>query len=594
MRLLRAISYFFKIRPWITTGLIVLALVTAFVEGLGIGFLIPLLETIDVQGDSATESQMSEYLSGFYEQIGVSFTLATIMVGAFALFVLQAFFKYLSQTHTIRIASQFNAEIRTRIFSGLVNADLGYHHKHKGGDFVNSLINECNRYQGAFLHSMRLITAAFEATIYLALAIYLSWELVLAAGAMMGGIVFVIKSEFTRAGKYGGDLTSVNKMLSTTAMERLSGIRILKAFNLESLSSSAFSGHAFELLRVSYAVAKSQARLDGLFRLGMLGGLLLSVYVATSYIDMSIPTLMTFVFILYRFYPRVGAINKAFHQLTFSLSGVDNVMTLIRETESPSVRSGTKLPAPLQHEITFESLVFGYDGEAPVLNDVSFSLRSGETTAVVGSSGAGKTTIVNLVMRFYDPTSGSVLVDGTDLKELDLHAWRDSIALVNQDIFLFNDTISSNIAMGKLGATDQEIVEASRQAYADEFISKLPDGYDTVIGDRGVRLSGGQRQRIALARAIVRDPQILILDEATSELDSRSEQLIRQAVEELGTTRTVITVAHRLSTIRHADKIVVLDEGKLVEEGSHDELLEGDGQYAQFLRVQQLATTEGS
>jgi len=581
-------------RPWVTAGLIIVALVTAFVEGLGIGFLVPLLETINEQADSATQSQVSEYLSGFYEQIGVSFTLAPIMIGAFALFVLQALLKYLAQTQTIRIASQFNAEMRTRIFSGLVNADLGYHHKHKGGDFVNSLINECNRYQGAFLHSIKLITSVFEATIYLALAIYFSWELVLAAGAMMGGIIFVIKSEFSRASRYGGDLTSANKMLSTTALERLSGIRILKAFNLEGLSSSAFSGHAFDLLRVSYAVAKSQERLDGLFRLGMLGGLLLSVYVATSYIDMPIPTLITFVFILYRFYPRVGAINKAFHQLTFSLSGVDNVMTLIRETESPSIRSGTKLPSPLQHEITFESLVFGYDGEAPVLNDVSFSLSAGETTAVVGSSGAGKTTIVNLVMRFYDPTSGSVLVDGTDLKELDLHAWRDSIALVNQDIFLFNDTISSNIAMGKLGATDQEIVEASRQAYADEFISKLPDGYDTVIGDRGVRLSGGQRQRIALARAIVRDPQILILDEATSELDSRSEQLIRQAVEELGTTRTVITVAHRLSTIRHADKIVVLDEGKLVEQGSHDELLKVDGQYAQFLRVQELATTEGS
>jgi subfamily B ATP-binding cassette protein MsbA len=309
---------------------------------------------------------------------------------------------------------------------------------------------------------------------------------------------------------------------------------------------------------------------------------------------MSIPTLLTFVFLLYRFQPRVGSINKAFHQLTFGISGVNNVMTLIRETESPSIRSGSKQPARLQHEIRFERLVFGYSGEAPVLKDVSFSLKSGETTAVVGSSGAGKTTVVNLVMRFYDPLSGSVLVDGTDLKELDLQAWRSSIALVNQDIFLFNDTVGSNIAMGKLGATDQEIAEAARRAYADEFISNLPQGYETVIGDRGVRLSGGQRQRIALARAIVRDPQILILDEATSELDSRSEQLIRQAVEELGASRTVITVAHRLSTIRHAEKIVVLDKGKVVEEGSHDDLLKGDGQYAQFLRVQELATADGS
>lgn len=586
MRLIRAISYFFKARPWSTSRLVVLVLIAAFAEGLGIGFLVPLLETIDEQGASAAPSQVSEYLSGFYEQIGVSFTLTTIMVGAFLLFVIQALLTYLAETQTIRLATQFNAEVRTRMFSGLLNADLAYHHKRKGGDFVNSLINECNRFQGVFLHSMRLLTSVIEAAVYLALAIYLSWQLVLAAGVLVGGVVFVVKSEFTRANRYGSDLTDANKSLSATAIERLSGIRILKAFNLEGLSLNMFKANAFELKRVYYAMAKSQARLDGLFRLGMLGGLLLSVYVAITFLELSVPVLMAFVFILYRFYPRVGGINKAFHQLTFGISGVDNVMKLIEETESPSIRNGTKLPSPLQHEIGFEGLVFGYDPEVPVLNDVSFVLKAGETTAVVGGSGAGKTTIVNLLMRFHDPSFGSVLVDGIDLREMDLHAWRSSIALVNQDIFLFNDTISNNIAKGKLGATDQEIVEASRQAYADEFIRELPDGYETVIGDRGVRLSGGQRQRIALARAIVRDPQILILDEATSELDSMSEQLIRQAVEELGTTRTVITVAHRLSTIRHADKIIVLDQGKLVEEGSHDELLSGNGHYAQFVRLQ--------
>ena len=575
-------------------GLVGLVVVAAFVEGLGVGFLVPLLETINEQGDSLAASRITGYLSDFYGLVGAPFTLWTIIVGAFLLFSLQALLKYFAETQTIRVATQFNAEIRTRIFSGLVNADLAYHHKHKGGDFVNSLINECNRFQGAFLHSMKLITSMFEGAVYLALAIYLSWQLVLAAGALMGVIIFIVKSEFVRAGRYGGNLTDANKMLSTTAMERLGGIRILKAFNLESLSAGAFKNHAYELKRVYYAMSKSQARLDGLFRIGMMGGLLLSVYIAVTYLDMSVPILMTFVFILYRFYPRVGGINKAFHQLTFSISGVDNVMTLIAETESPSIQSGTKLQTQLRQEIRFEGLVFGYDGEAPVLRDVSFSFKSGETTAVVGSSGAGKTTVVNLIMRFYDPSTGSVMIDGTDLKELDLHSWRSSIALVNQDIFLFNDTISSNIAMGKPGATDEEIVEASKRAYADEFVAKLPQGYQTVIGDRGVRLSGGQRQRIALARAIVRDPQILILDEATSELDSRSEQLIRQAVEELGATRTVITVAHRLSTIRHADKIIVLDEGKVVEEGSHDELLKGDGQYAQFLRAQELATTEGS
>jgi subfamily B ATP-binding cassette protein MsbA len=269
-------------------------------------------------------------------------------------------------------------------------------------------------------------------------------------------------------------------------------------------------------------------------------------------------------------------------------------MNLIRETETPSIRSGPMVLAGFRHEIRFDGVTFGYDEESPVLSDLSFGISRGGTTAVVGSSGAGKTTIANLIMRFYDPSAGRILVDGTDLRELDLQAWRGTIALVNQDIFLFNDTISSNIAKGKQGAAQEEIVEAAKRAHADEFIQELPQKYATRIGDRGVRLSGGQRQRIALARAVIRDPRILILDEATSELDSISEQLIRQAVKELEVSRTVITIAHRLSTIRHAEKIIVLDRGRLVEEGRHEDLIKDNGRYAEFLQIQETAATDGS
>ena len=224
-----------------------------------------------------------------------------------------------------------------------------------------------------------------------------------------------------------------------------------------------------------------------------------------------------------------------------------------------------------------------------MLKDVSITIPSGKTTALVGSSGAGKTTLANLFMRFHDPTSGRITVDGQDLKDLSLADWRGNIALVNQDIFLFNDTIGNNIAIGKLGATEAEIREAAIRANADEFIEELPQKYDTLIGDRGVRISGGQRQRLALARAVVRDPRILILDEATSELDSRSEQLIRLAVEELGQDRTILPIAHRLSTIRNADQILVIDDGQVVEEGSHEALLLHNGHYAEYLRAQEAA-----
>ena len=595
MRLIRAISYFFKKRPWATLGLIALLFVSVSVEGIGIGFLVPLLEMINNQGDVGRDpSQVSLILSAAYEQVGLPFTLLTIISGGFLLFLLQAVLRYFAGTLTILMANRATAEVRTQIFDGLLNADLAYIHKRKGSEFVNTIIVECNRFQGAFLASVRLLTGLTASVVYLSLALYLSWQLVLAALVLIAAVLLLVKYEFTRASRYGDDLTDVNEGLQGTAMEQLSGMRILKAFSLESMSSKLFRKQAYELLRVYYAMAKSQARLDAFFQIGMLGGLFLAVYLGVSFFSISVPVLLTFIFLLYRFYPRVSGINKAYHQLTFGIAGVNNVMNLIRETETPSIRSGPMVLAGFRHEIRFDGVTFGYDEESPVLSDLSFGISRGGTTAVVGSSGAGKTTIANLIMRFYDPSAGRILVDGTDLRELDLQAWRGTIALVNQDIFLFNDTISSNIAKGKQGAAQEEIVEAAKRAHADEFIQELPQKYATRIGDRGVRLSGGQRQRIALARAVIRDPRILILDEATSELDSISEQLIRQAVEELEASRTVITIAHRLSTIRHAEKIIVLDRGRLVEEGRHEDLIKDNGRYAEFLQIQETAATDGS
>ena len=593
MRVVRGISYFYRRRPLAAGGLVVLLIVAAAVEGVGIGFLVPLLEAIDTQADPQSASQVTRFLSLTYERIGVPFLLWTIMAGGFALFLVKAALTYLAETQTVRLAHTFSANVRSQIFAGLISADLAYVHKRKGGDFVNSIIVEVNRFQGSFQASLKLLTQLAEGAVYLAVALYLSWELVLVAVGLIGTIFLVVKYEFGRASRYGRELTKVNKELQGSAVEHLGGLRILKAFGLEAAFSHQFRKHTYELLRVNYELAKSKARLGAFFQSGMLGGLFLTVYIAATFFDMSTAVLLTFVFVLYRFYPRVSGVNKSIHELVFAISGVDNVLTLLKETKTPSIRSGARVPGGLQHEVRFEGVTFTYDGRAPVLEDVSFTMGGGETTAVVGGSGVGKTTLVNLLMRFYDPTRGRVLVDGVDLKELDLKAWRSAIGLVNQDIFLFNDTVGNNIALGKPGATAQEVTEAARRAHADEFIQELPRKFDTTIGDRGVRLSGGQRQRIALARAIIRDPPILVLDEATSELDSRSEQLIRQAVEALGADRTVITIAHRLSTIRHADKIIVLDGGSVVEEGSHEKLVARNGRYAEFLSLQEAGGDRG-
>ena len=429
-----------------------------------------------------------------------------------------------------------------------------------------------------------------ETIVYVVLALVLSWQLVIAALVLIAAVSGLLKFELKRASKWGVRLTEINSELQHIIIEHLGGIRILRAFGLENRARVIFDDKAWEFPKVRYSAAVSRARLATLYEIGMIAGLLLVVFYSVTVIHMSTALLLTFIFVLYRFYPKVGAINKSLHQIMFAAPGVENVLTTTTETESPSILNGDSHLSTLREGIRFENLSFEYDPESPVLRAVDISVASGETVAVIGGSGAGKTTLVNLLMRFYDPTDGRILVDGVNLKDLDISSWRSAIALVNQDMFLFNDTIGNNIAVGKQDATDDQIVAAAKMAYAHEFIEQLPEGYDTIIGDRGVRLSGGQRQRLALARAVVRDPQILILDEATSELDSRSENLIRQAVEELGTSRTVLIIAHRLSTVRHADKIIVMENGEVVEQGNHDDLLARREHYAEFLKLQEVAS----
>ena len=316
--------------------------------------------------------------------------------------------------------------------------------------------------------------------------------------------------------------------------------------------------------------------------------LLLCILLATA---MRAPAQMavsfTFLVLLYRLQPRVKQLDADRLALDSYSASVEEVRSFLDESDKPYLRSGDRVPASIEKKIMFENVSLHYDsGKSAALEQVTCSINVGETTAFVGPSDAGKSSLINLICRFYDPSSGRLLIDGVPLPELDLAWWRSQIAVVSQEVYLFNASVAENITYGKLNASREELVEAARNAHAMEFIEQLPEGFETILGDRGICLSGGQRQRLALARAFIRDPQILILDEATNSLDLISEGVVQDALEQFGRNRTVLIVAHRISTIERADKIIVLELGRVVESGTVTQLLTAGGLFSRFYALQ--------
>jgi ABC-type multidrug transport system fused ATPase/permease subunit len=307
-----------------------------------------------------------------------------------------------------------------------------------------------------------------------------------------------------------------------------------------------------------------------------------------------IPSLLLFVLVLNRMMPKVKEFNQARMDFVNTLPAAKHVAGFLRTEDKSYTRKGGIRLSELGQEVRFENVGFKYpDSDESALVDVNFRIAKGETVALVGASGAGKSTLADLFLGLHDPTGGRILVDGIDLRQLDLRDWRRLIGVVDQEVFLLNSSIRDNIAFAGSEYSNEDIVKAARAAYADTFIGNMPEGYDTVVGDRGFRLSGGQQQRVAIARALVRNPDILVLDEATSALDTGSEQIIQQTLKELHHQRTILIIAHRLSTLSHADKIIVLERGHVVEQGSWEELVNKSGVFADLWSMQSGHSADG-
>ena len=575
----------------ITTVIMVVTVLGSLLEGINIGLLLPLLENLGATGGS-DDHWISRLVSRVFDSLSIPFQLETILLALGVVLLAVASLKYLRLILVARTRQGFLVWLRSMLMQNLLHTDVRYFHKERMGTLTNTLTIQAEDGSSTFAAITEMISGFGIVTAYMLAAFLISPVLTAVAFGMIILVTLAMQSRIKRARSIGENLVRRNQDLQTASLESLSDIRTVKAFRLEQNRLTDFNNKATDLGEGNFQQNRNSSQVIVLQETALFALVGAIVYVGVALLSLEIAIIVTVLFILYRLAPRVTTLNSMRGALAATMTSLRQVKSMIDETAVTSIIDGDRAFTELNQGIEFRGVDFSYDGETPVLKGASFSIEKGQMTALVGTSGAGKTTLVDLILRFHDPVDGSILVDGVDLREFTLESWRKTIGIVNQDIFLFNDTIYNNIAVGLPDSTKEQVVEAAKGAFADEFIRQLPKGYDTLVGERGWNLSGGQRQRIALARAILRRPQILILDEATSSLDSESEQLIQQYISGIRGNITLLVVAHRMSTIQDADKIVVLENGRITEEGNWDSLLAESGVFANYIRLQSGALTQ--
>lgn len=514
-------------------------------------------------------------------------SIRNLSIFIFVLFIIRGVAKYLGRIISVRMEEGIMKSIRDALFMKVTALSMDFFARKKTGDIMSLLTNDVSVLNGATVNSLTTIwREGTTILIYLALLLAISPTLTLVAiGISLGGLI-LIRTTTGVLRRYGARMQSAQANYTSTLQESVLGIRVVKALGIESTMVKRFTDQTSHYVRM----ALRNTRISGLvplvndtFGILALVGVFYAGGSALASGEIQPSNLVTFLFLLFGLMQPITTTVSTIANMQRGIAAADNVVNLLEE--KPSIAAGDVVPPTFTTALSVKDLTFSY-GDGPVLRNVSFTLRRGETIALVGASGSGKSTMLDLLLRFYDPTSGVIEFDGIDIRSFDLVSYRKQFGMVSQETMLFNDTVANNISLGYADANDENIRRAARIAHAETFINQLPETYQTSIGDRGMRLSGGQRQRLAIARAVVRDPQILLFDEATSALDTESERIVQEAISDVLQDRTAVIVAHRLSTIVNADRILVFEHGCIVEEGTHDALLSRGGVYAKLHAMQ--------
>lgn len=551
---------------------ILLMVIISFTEGISLILLIPLLQLVGLDMGQGSLDQIAGYISAVFAALGLQLTLVMVLSIYVVVISFGAILNRIQTIWTSEIQYQFSSHLRKILYKSITNTNWLFFSKIKSSNFAHALTNEIERISigtGQFLTFIASIMILF---VYIIFALKL-------AGAITGiiflvgiGILLVLRRRAGKSHSRGKEITANTRDLYSSIMQQLDGMKTIKSFSMQDENINIFSNQSNQVAKNYLETIRSYADVKLLFDVGTVVVLSVMVLFLIEVIKLPTASLFLLIYLFVRMIPRFSTIQRSYQYFINMLPAYENVINIEKECLNNSEFLEMKdCHIGLNKSISIENVSFSYT-EQYFMKNLYLKIPKGKTIAIVGPSGAGKSTIADLVMGLIQPDEGEINVDGIPITKCKT-SWRSQIGYVSQDTFLFNETIKFNLLLSNLAANEKDIIEALKLAAAYNFVSKLPEDINTVIGDRGVKLSGGERQRLALARALLRKPRLLILDEATSNLDSENEKRILKAIEDLHGEITIFIIAHRLSTIKNADYIYLIDEGQILESGTWEELL---------------------